>query len=71
MALAAHIFEVPSALDSLIDKKCVWFESCIGLNAKSMKRDRAFCDYTIHHDEVFVAGYGCNRNSIAFSSCLS
>ncbi len=53
-ALAARIFEVPIALVSLIDKDRLWFKSCVGLDAESMGRDGAFCDYTIRQDEVFV-----------------
>lgn len=52
--LAAHLFDVPIALVSLVDADRQWFKACVGLDVSETAREYAFCDYTIRHSDVMV-----------------
>lgn len=52
-SLGASIFEVPTALISLVDSERQWFASHHGMDACETDRDVAFCNYTIMSDEPF------------------
>jgi len=44
-ALAAHTFQVPISLISLIDEEREWFKSRVGIELTEAPRDLAFCEY--------------------------
>ncbi|MEJ6473218.1 GAF domain-containing protein [Pseudoalteromonas piscicida] len=50
----AHVFDVPIALISLVDKDRQWFKSRFGLEAQQTPRDISFCGHAILEDKVFV-----------------
>ena len=52
--MARRLFEVPTALISLVDESRQWFKSCQGLNATETSREVAFCAHTILSDHVLV-----------------
>lgn len=51
---AAHIFDAPIALVTLIDEDRQWFKSRYGLEMMYTDRELAFCDYTIQSAEVMT-----------------
>ncbi|WP_019936371.1 diguanylate cyclase domain-containing protein [Bordetella sp. FB-8] len=52
--LARKIFDVDTALVSLIDEKRQWFKSAAGLDTKQTPRDISFCGHAILGDTTFV-----------------
>ncbi|TMN40297.1 GAF domain-containing protein [Pseudoalteromonas sp. S2755] len=50
----AHVFDVPIALVSLVDKDRQWFKSRFGLDVEQTPRDISFCGHAILEDMVFV-----------------
>lgn len=53
-SLAAHIFDAPMALVSLVDEHRQWFKSACGVAVKETPREIAFCDHTIRGKSVMV-----------------
>jgi phosphoribosyl 1,2-cyclic phosphodiesterase len=51
--IAAALFNVPTALISLVDVDRQWFKSRVGLGATETPRDRAFCAHAILGEDVF------------------
>lgn len=51
---AAHIFDAPIALVTLIDEDRQWFKSRYGLEMMYTARDLAFCDYTIQSADIMT-----------------
>ena len=47
------IFDIPTALVSLVDANRQWFKSKQCLGAQQTDRDVAFCNYTIVQDQIF------------------
>jgi GAF domain-containing protein len=54
VAEAANVFEVPTALISLIDRDRQWFKAKIGLDPPETPRAPSFCGHAIHADDVFI-----------------
>ncbi|MGB0766546.1 MAG: HD-GYP domain-containing protein [Phycisphaeraceae bacterium] len=52
--LAAHLFDVPTALVSLIDDDRQWFKAKCGLDACETSRDVSFCGHAILQSGVMV-----------------
>ncbi|MEM9233610.1 MAG: ATP-binding protein [Pseudomonadota bacterium] len=52
--LAAHLYNAPIALISLVDQDRQWFKSRRGLNAAETERSISFCTHAIESDEVFI-----------------
>lgn len=52
--LAQHLFDVPIALVSLVDRDRQWFKSRQGLSACETGRDISFCGHAIKSEEVLV-----------------
>jgi diguanylate cyclase (GGDEF)-like protein len=52
--LAMHIFDVPTAMVSLVDENRQWFKSCQGASFRETDRDISFCGHAILGDSVFV-----------------
>lgn len=53
-ALAASLFDVPTALISLVDKQRQWFLSRTGLDAPETPRNVAFCGHALHEEVMLV-----------------
>ena len=53
-ALAASLFNVPTALVSLVDEHRQWFLSRVGTDMTETPRDRAFCGHALHEDALLV-----------------
>ncbi len=54
VALAARIFDAPTALVSLVDKDRQWFKARVGLDLAQTPRELAFCDHTIRQSGVLL-----------------
>ena len=52
--LAAHCFDVPIALMSLVDERRQWFKSRYGLAAEETPRSDAFCAHTIDDQDLMI-----------------
>ena len=52
--LAAHVFDAPVAMVSLIDDKRQWQKACVGFDAPELDLDTSFCTHTIQSDDVLV-----------------
>ena len=52
--LAAHTFQAPIAIISLIDEKREWFKSRVGVELTEAPRDLAFCEYTHQAGTAFI-----------------
>lgn len=51
--MMTRIFDIPSAIVSLVDADRQWFKSKQCLGAQQTDRDVAFCNYTIMDREIF------------------
>ena len=52
--LAAHLFDAPFAIVSLVDEDRQWFKSCIGLSERETGLETSFCARAIQSDDVLV-----------------
>ncbi|MBS0333570.1 MAG: GAF domain-containing protein, partial [Proteobacteria bacterium] len=52
--LAAALFDVPTALITLVDESRQWFKSTCGLDAKETPRDESFCAHAVAKRDVLV-----------------
>jgi len=52
--LAAHLFDVPSALVNFIDTDRQWFKSTVGFEEEQTGLDVSFCVYALADDDVMV-----------------
>lgn len=52
--LAAHIFQVPIALVTLLDERRQWFKSCYGFNIQEVSRDLTLCAHTMLQPEALA-----------------
>ncbi|HCF27502.1 MAG TPA: diguanylate cyclase [Cyanobacteria bacterium UBA11049] len=53
-ALAARLFNVPTALISLVDEFRAWFKSCYGFDSREIPRDATICSFAVLSDDVLV-----------------
>jgi PAS domain S-box-containing protein len=65
--LAARLFDMPTALISLVDESRAWFKSCIGFGANEVPRDATLCSFAMLIDEPLIvpdarldARFACN-----------
>ena len=52
--IAAHIFDVPISLISLVDRRRQWFKSRHGLEATETPREISFCQYVVADEATLV-----------------
>ena len=52
--LAARLFDMPTALISLVDESRAWFKSCIGFGANEVPRDATLCSFAVLIDEPLI-----------------
>lgn len=52
--LAARLFNIPTALISLVDESRAWFKSCIGFDAREVPRDVTLCSFSVLTDEPLI-----------------
>lgn len=52
--LAARLFNMPTALISLVDESRAWFKSCIGFDAREVPRDVTLCSFSVLTDEPLI-----------------
>jgi signal transduction histidine kinase/ActR/RegA family two-component response regulator len=53
-ALAARLFNVPTALISLVDEFRAWFKSCYGFDNREIPRDTTICSFAVLSGDVLV-----------------
>ncbi|WOD38013.1 PAS domain S-box protein [Nodosilinea sp. E11] len=53
-ALAARLFNAPTALISLVDESRAWFKSSYGFDRQSIQRHNSICNYALLSDQVLV-----------------
>jgi signal transduction histidine kinase/ActR/RegA family two-component response regulator len=53
-ALAARLFNVPTALISLVDEFRAWFKSCYGFDNREIPRDATICSFAVLSGDVLV-----------------
>lgn len=52
--LAAHLFDVPTALVNFVDDDRQWFKSTVGFEEKETDLDVSFCVYTVEAGEPLI-----------------
>jgi PAS domain S-box-containing protein len=52
--LAARLFDMPTALISLVDESRAWFKSCIGFDAHEVPRDATLCSFAVLTDQPLI-----------------
>lgn len=57
--LAARLFDVPTALVSLVDAERQWFKSRVGMALEQTPRSSSFCAHAIRQDGVMVVTDAC------------
>nr|WP_145550057.1 sensor domain-containing phosphodiesterase [Variovorax boronicumulans] len=65
--LAAALFNVPTALISLVTHDRQWFKSKVGMEVSETERGAAFCDHTIRSSEVLVVEDAANDRRFKFN----
>lgn len=53
-ALAARLFQMPTALISLVDESRAWFKSRYGFDWQEMPHDATLCSFALLDDDVFI-----------------
>ncbi|GAB4239919.1 MAG: hypothetical protein Kow00121_66470 [Elainellaceae cyanobacterium] len=53
-SLAARLFNVPTALVSLVDESRAWFKSCYGFNQQEVARDATICSFALLYNSVLI-----------------
>jgi DNA-binding LytR/AlgR family response regulator len=51
--LSAFICGTPISLIALMDGERQWFKAKVGLEARQLPREHAFCQYTLHQNDVY------------------
>jgi GAF domain-containing protein len=62
---AAHAFNTPMALISLVDENRQWFKAKVGLAPSETPRSISFCTHAIRGSEVFVVEDASTDNRFA------
>ncbi|WP_306397937.1 sensor histidine kinase [Telluria beijingensis] len=65
--LAARLFDVPTALVSLVDADRQWFKSRVGMALDQTPRSASFCAHAILQDDVMVVADACQDPRFAHS----
>ncbi len=52
--IAAHIFQAPIALISLVDVDRQWFKARVGIEMSELPRSVSFCDHAMRDDQALV-----------------
>ena len=63
--LAARLFDVPTALVSLVDADRQWFKSRVGMPLSETPRSLSFCAHAIQQDDVMVIRDACQDERFA------
>ena len=63
--LAARLFDVPTALVSLVDADRQWFKSRVGMPLSETPRSSSFCAHAILQDDVMVVRDACQDERFA------
>ena len=53
-ALAVRLFQMPTALISLVDESRAWFKSRYGFDWQEMPHDATLCSFALLDDDVFI-----------------
>lgn len=62
---AARLFDVPTALVSLVDAERQWFKSRVGMALEETPRSSSFCAHAIRQDDVMVVRDACQDERFA------